>query len=79
MNKHSLVSVIIPTYNRASLVGRAIQSVLAQTYEDFELIFVDDASTDNTRGIIDRFADPRSARNTGIKAARGISVSGWRW
>jgi len=42
------VSVIIPTYNRAHLVGRAIQSVLDQTYKDFELIVVDDGSIDNT-------------------------------
>lgn len=42
MNKNPTVSAIIPTYNRAHLIGRAIQSVLNQTYQDFEIIVVDD-------------------------------------
>jgi glycosyltransferase involved in cell wall biosynthesis len=79
-----IVSVIIPTYNRAHLVGRAIRSVLDQTYQDFELIVVDDGSMDNTEEIVKGFKDPRiryihheqnrggaAARNTGIKAAQG--------
>jgi len=84
------VSVIIPTYNRAHLVGRAIQSVLNQTFKDFELIVVDDSSTDNTDDIIKEFQkkDDRitylkheknkggsAARNTGIKAARGEYIA----
>ena len=80
------VSVIIPTYNRAHLIGRAIQSVLNQTYQDFEIIVVDDASKDNTEEVVKSFRDERiiylrhennrgaqTARNTGIKAAKG----GW--
>jgi len=74
----------MPTYNRAHLVDRATQSVLKQTYKDFELIIVDDGSTDNTEQIIKSFEDPRiiyikhkknlggsAARNTGIKNAKG--------
>lgn len=86
--KRRTVSVIIPTYNRAHLLGRAIQSVLAQTYEDFEIIVVDDASTDVTEQVVKSFADDRinyirhqknkggsSARNTGIKAAKGEFIA----
>lgn len=82
------VSVIIPTYNRAHLVSRAIQSVLNQTYQDFELIVVDDASRDNTEEVIKQFNDERikyfrheknkggsTARNTGIKASRGRYIT----
>ena len=86
--KSPTVSVIIPTYNRAHLVGRAIKSVLEQTYQDFELIVVDDGSTDNTKEVVKGFNDKRikyilheknkgatAARNTGIKAARGEYIA----
>ncbi len=82
------VSVVIPTYNRAHLVGRAIQSVLNQTYQDFEIIVVDDGSTDNTEEVVKSFNDPRirylrhdqnrggsAARNTGINMARGEYIA----
>ncbi len=83
------VSVIIPTYNRAHMVGRAIQSVLDQTYQDFELIVVDDASTDNTEEVVKSFNDERlryirhnensgssvAPRNTGIEIARGEYIA----
>lgn len=74
------VAVIMPTYNRAGLVCRAIESVLAQTYNNYELIVVDDCSTDNTGEVVKSFDDDRikyirheinkgvsAARNTGIK------------
>lgn len=54
-----MISVIIPTYNRAELLKRAAQSVLAQTYKDFELIIVDDGSTDNTKEIVESLNDSR--------------------
>lgn len=82
------VSVIIPTYNRAHLVGRAIRSVLNQTYQDFEVIVVDDGSTDNTEEVVKSFNDSRiryvrheqnrggaAARNTGIKMAQGEYIA----
>ncbi|MGC8558954.1 MAG: glycosyltransferase family 2 protein, partial [Nitrososphaeria archaeon] len=47
-------SVIIPTYNRAHLVGETIESFLKQTFKDFELIIVDDGSTDNTKEVISK-------------------------
>lgn len=86
--REPLVSVIIPTCNRSNLVERAIRSILAQTYADFELIIVDDASADDTRNAVVRFDDIRiqyirhdrnrggpAARNTGIRRARGKYIA----
>lgn len=82
------VSVILPTYNRADILGSAVESVLEQTYEDFELLIVDDGSTDDTDDTVAAFDDPRiryiehdvnkgaaAARNTGIEAARGSYIA----
>ena len=78
------VSVIVPTHNRADLLPRAIDSVFAQTYDDYEIVIVDDWSSDGTQDAIAGFADPRirsfrhdrnrgqsAAINTGIAHARG--------
>lgn len=70
-----LVSVIIPTLNRQDLLMRSIQSVLAQTFEDFELVIVDDGSDDNTEVKVKQIKDKRifytkSAFNKGAQAAR---------
>jgi len=65
------VSVCIPAYNAGRFIGETIESVLAQSYRDFELIVVDDASTDHTVGIVRRYTDPRlrllrNERNLGL-------------
>jgi glycosyltransferase involved in cell wall biosynthesis len=79
-------SVIICTYNRASVVGGAIQCVLDQTFDDYELLVVDDGSEDDTQQVVQGFTDPRvryvrrengglsAARNTGAAEARGRYV-----
>jgi glycosyltransferase involved in cell wall biosynthesis len=76
------VSIILPTFNRADTIVRAIKSAQAQTFQDWELIVVDDGSTDNTAALIDGM-DRRltlirqenrgftEARNTGIRSAGG--------
>lgn len=76
-------SIIIPTYNRAHVIMRPIDSVLRQTFEDWELIIVDDGSTDDTKSIIESYHDNRicyvwqenqersAARNHGIALAKG--------
>lgn len=68
----SLVSVIIPCYNQAYFLGEAIESVLAQTYPNFEIILVDDGSTDNTAAVTARYPVVRYVRqeNQGTAAAR---------
>ncbi len=74
------VSVIIPSYNRGWIIKEAIDSVLAQDYRDFELIVVDDGSTDNTSEILDSYKDDIKVffqDNNGVSAARnrGIAAS----
>lgn len=81
------VSVIIPTYNRSVLVKEAIESVLAQTLGDLEVLVVDDGSTDDTRKTIEAIADKRvryfykenggvsSAKNIGLRQAAGEYVA----
>ena len=82
------VSVVIPTFNRAWIIGEALQSVFAQTFRDFEVLVVDDGSTDDTVSVIESIKDPRlhyirkdqnagcgAAYNSGIRAARGEYIS----
>lgn len=81
-----LVSVILPVYNRAGWVARSIESVFAQTYQRFELLVIDDGSTDDTGKVLQRFASRlkilkqpnagvAAARNAGLKAAQGEFVA----
>lgn len=80
------VSVVIPAYNRAHLICQTLESVLAQTYRDFEVIVVDDGSTDDTLAVLSAYGDRigiirqsnrglSSARNTGIREATGEFVA----
>jgi len=73
------VSVIIPTFNRAAAVKEAVASVLAQTCRDFELLVVDDGSTDGTPAALARFGGEirvlRSTRRQGVSAARNAGVA----
>lgn len=82
--KDNLVSIIIPTYNYANRVGRAIESALAQTYKPLEVIVVDDGSTDDTEVVVAKYPQVRyikkenggvaRARNRGIEEAQGEFV-----
>ena len=74
------VTVLLPVYNAAAFVGEAIRSVLAQTYRDFELLVIDDASTDDSEQVVRQFKDARirylvNESNLGITGTlnRGLS------
>ncbi len=80
-------SIIVPAYNVAATLGETLDALLAQTFKDFEIIVVDDGSTDGTQDILSDYADDRrltiirqrnrglaGARNTGIAAARGLAI-----
>ena len=82
------VSVVIPTHNRAELLRSAITSVLNQTFQDFEIVIVDDTSQDHTPHVVNSFGDGRikylrhnynkgegAARNTGVKNAQGEFIA----
>lgn len=92
MNQESsgkpIVSVIIPAFNRADSIAEAVTSVSDQTFEDLEIIVVDDGSTDATRAVVEGLSDGRihyvahdenkganAARNTGVRLARGRYVA----
>ena len=90
MISYPLVSVIIPTYNYANYLSRAIESVLAQTYRQIELIIVDDGSTDNTASVIEYYKNkypdviryfyqknsgPNAARNKGLDLVQGEFIA----
>jgi len=80
------ISIIIPTYNRSYCLAEALDSVFSQTFTDYELIVVDDGSTDTTQQVLAKYAGrlsafsiphagPSAARNTGLRAARGDFIA----
>ena len=82
------VSIIMPTYNRGLMLSRAMESALSQTYSDYELIVVDDGSSEDVASVVSQFADPRityfrhetnrgqsSAINTGLDLSRGEFIA----
>ena len=78
-----MISIVIPTYDRAATLGRAIDSVLAQTYTEWELVIVDDGSTDDTEAVLARYTDPRITivrhdRNRGVAAAQNSGFDAMR-
>ena len=82
------ISIITPTYNRGHLISKAIESVISQTYDNWEYIIVDDASSDNTKEVVESFENDRIkfiacqenggnavARNVGVNAAKGEYIA----
>jgi glycosyltransferase involved in cell wall biosynthesis len=80
VNNAPLVSILMVTYNRADFIGAAIASVMAQTYKNWELIIIDDGSTDGTKSVTETALEPRIRyvshdRNKGIQASRNEALS----
>ncbi len=84
MVKTSLISVVMPSYNHGHMIGRAISSVILQTWQNFEILVIDNHSTDNTEEVVRAISDPRihfikihnngviaASRNLGIKESKG--------
>lgn len=72
-------SIIISTYNRAKILSKALESISAQPFEDFEIIISDDASTDNTKEVVDNFNDirityMRNQENSGLSVTRNAAL-----
>lgn len=81
MKDHDLVSIITPSYNSSAFIGQTIESIVSQTYENWELLITDDCSEDNTREIVDSYQqkDPRIKffrldKNSGAGVARNHSI-----
>jgi len=79
MRKEPLISVIIPTYNREKIIERAINSVINQTYKNWELIIVDDGSTDNTKKVLEPYLKNNKIKyfhnkNKGVSAVRNFGI-----
>ena len=86
-NNHPRISVILPIYNRGDYIAEAIESVIVQTFTDFEIIVIDDGSTDGTAGVIKSFSDSRiryiyqsncgrsNARNQAFSVANGQYIA----
>ncbi len=75
-----MISVIIPSYNRASTIERSVRSVINQTYKDIEIIIVDDCSTDNTKEVVENIQDDRiryikNEKNVGACVSRNIGIN----
>ena len=84
---HMLFSIVLPTYNRAPFLPKAIESILEQTYSDWELIIVDDGSTDNTKHVVEKYlsdnriiyhfqenSERSASRNKGVTLANGSFI-----
>src|SRR6059058_3320007 len=82
------ISIIMPTYNRAAYIGETIRSILTQTYQNWELIIIDDGSEDNTEDLVKRIGDERinfykagriavngKIKNMGLEKAKGELIA----
>ena len=72
MNDRPRVSIIMPAYNASDFIREAVDSILAQTFRDFELIILNDGSTDDTQAIVESYEDERIRLVNKVEFRRGV-------
>ena len=81
MKKNILISIVVPTYNNEKFLDKCVESILSQTYHEFELLIINDGSTDNTINVLqpylkkDKRIKLHNTKNKGVSSARNLGIS----
>ena len=81
MEKNILISIVVPTYNNEKFIDKCVESILSQTYHEFELLIINDGSTDNTINVLQPYLKKEqriklhNTKNKGVSSARNLGIS----
>ena len=79
MNNNVKITVITPTFNRANLISKTIESILSQTYKDFEYYILDDGSTDNTKEVVEPYLKDKRVKYLWHENSGEPATVNWGW